>query len=110
MDNIRGGYIFKTVTDKEHIRGGYFFKTTTDISEISVTVRFLKPPRIYLRYPWRLHNRNRYGYLDIRGGYILQITTDKISKYPWRLYILIRGGLEYSTTTNISKIQKIQKL
>ena len=24
MDNIRGGYIFKTVTDKEHIHGGFF--------------------------------------------------------------------------------------
>ena len=69
-------------------------------------VRFLKPPRIYLRYPWWLHNQNRHGYLDIRGGYILQIAMDNISGYPWRLYILIRGGLEYSTVTNISKFQK----
>src|SRR6266540_3489754 len=93
MDNIRGGYIFKTVTDKEHIRGGYFFK----------------PPWIYLRYPWRLDSFNRHGYLDIRGGYILQIATDNISGYPWRLYILIRGSLEYSTVTNISKFQKNSK-
>src|SRR5205809_1065177 len=75
-EDIRGGYIFKTATDKEYIRGGYFFKPLRIFSDIFVAVTNLKPSRIRnISMTVIFFKPSRLISEDIRGGCIFVSVT-----------------------------------